>query len=216
MSDGVPNPAEEGEKIDRDEARSHIKKMLEARHSYLFHRSLGAASEANQEALHANLHTSVMTVWEALRPHAVSASQGRVTELWEDVKLWPIQQKREHVTECDDCGGRLEGLQRGDACPECGGEVVINSYPVTNAAGDPEYVYECGLASLHKHQGREEVHTVKTGNFNQETKTVRRPQRLRPEYLFRAARLLDELAVELNIIAPEAKPVANPHKQGEV
>lgn len=215
MSDGVPNPAENGAKIDRAEARNHIKNMLEARHSYLFHRSLGAASDANQEALHANLHTAVMTVWEALRPHAVSASQGRVTELWEDVKLWPVQQKMNAKTECEKCGTQLEGLDKGDVCPDCGGNVTVNLYPVYKD-GERQYVYERGLSSLHKHQGREEVERVNTGNFQQETKTVKRPQRLQPEYLFRSARLLDELAVELNIIAPEAKPVANPHKQGEV
>lgn len=214
MTRGTESPAEKSPEIERNEAKRHIQKMLEARHSYLFHRSLGAASDANQEALHANLHTAVMTVWEALRPHAV-AGNGRVAELWEDVKLWPIQQKNEARTECDECGAVLEGLEKGDLCPECGGTVTVNLYPVFED-GERVYVYERGLSSLHKHQGREEVERVKTGNFQQETKTVRRPQRLRPEYLFRSARLLDELAVELNIISPENRPVADPHEQGEV
>jgi hypothetical protein len=207
---------DDDKQIARRKVRSTLDDMLEARRDYQYHVNLGRASQANEEALHANLQTAVMTAWEALRPYAVGSSQRKVRHLWDDAQLWPVERQVEYVPICPACREQRAGLEAGDVCPECDGPIEYQQLPVRDADGQIQYKYAEGLGTLAEYQGQTEETVERTGTFSPQQRVVERPVRLRPEYLFRAARLLDELAEQLNIIGEEANPVADVHEQGEV
>jgi hypothetical protein len=203
-------------RISRSKVREFVDEMLDARRDYQYHVNLGQSSRASEEALHANLQTSVMATWEALRPYAVGSSQSKVVTLWEDSKLWPTERQVEYVPICRTCREERAGLEAGDICPQCSGTIEYQAAPKRDEEGNILYNYATGLGNLGDYQGQTEEMVVERGTFKPQREVVERPVRLRPEYLFRAARLLDELAKELNIIGEEANPVADVHEQGEV
>lgn len=209
-------PDDDDRHISRRKVRQFIDEMLQARRDYAHYQNLGSASGASEEALHANLQTSVMAVWEALRPYAVDHSSGRIEHIWTEAKLWPTSRKVRHIPVCQNCSEVRQGLQRGEACPECRTAIDYRTEYITDDEGEPVCEYKRGVKSLYEYQGQTEVVQKTVGTYKPKTKTVERPVRLKPEYLFRAARLLDELASELNIIGEEASPIADPHEMGEV
>jgi hypothetical protein len=187
------------------------RRCLQAREQYLRSKSLGDTPSA-QEAAHAELHAAVMTWAEALAPYA-ETTKGDVEQLWTSIRLWPVGPKREQVPICVECETPHTGLTAGDLCPDCGdAQVVLRVQPVRDDEGKLVQEYETGLQSLSTYRDRTEVVQRSSGTFNPTTRTEERPLRLPPENLFRAARLLDQLASHAQLLVTSDDPLASPQE----
>jgi hypothetical protein len=186
------------------------RRCLQAREQWLQVASLGKGDDA-QEAAHAELHAATLTWAETLQPYA-AATTGEVERLWTSAPLWPIGPKQRKVPVCVECDATYMELDAGDRCDECGATVVTGVEYVRGEDGQIEQEYERGLDSLSNYRDRTEVIEREVGTFNPTTRVEERPIRLPPENLFRAARLLDRLAQQAELLATPDNPLADPQE----
>jgi hypothetical protein len=182
------------------------RRCLQAREQWLQVASLGEGADA-KEAAHAELHAAVLTFAETLQPYAV-AQGGVVDTLWTEQELWPIGPKRQQTPVCVECDATYPDATTGAECGACGAALVLGVKYVRDADGQIEQKYERGLESLSEYRDRTEVIEREVGTFNPTTQTDERPLRLPPENLFRAARLLDQLAQEADLLVTPDDPLA--------
>lgn len=157
--------------------------------------------EEVREELHADLNQAVMGWFEALYPYL--SSQDGVSEYWEDVDLWPTGVKQEKALICENCEARYDP-QKIDAsrgCPNCGSSLGWAMLRAYDDDGNVEYEYATGLKTLTEWTDKTEVITEKQGRYRPTTVKKVKPLRLPPENLLRAARLLDQAAEELGLLA---------------
>lgn len=154
-----------------------------------------------REELHADLNQAVMGWFEALYPYL--SSQDGVSEYWEDVELWRVGVKQTKALVCQKCETRHdpETADPNLGCKNCGAGLGWVALPARNDDGDVEYEYATGLETLTEWTDKTEVVTEKKGRYRPTTVQKVKPLRLPPEALIRAARLLDQAAEELGLLA---------------
>lgn len=186
---------------------------LDARNLWVREASAGFPSHS-QEELHALLHAEVMNWYETLAPFLEDRDQ--VDHYWERVRLWPVDYQYAEVLYCPACTNIWDDstLEPGDGCPECGldeleavptsefdDEIVPTRVVVDQETGEPKMVWKRGLESLQDYRTRSTTVTETVGTFRKRTVTRTQPDRLDPDVLLRVARMLDQAADKLGLVA---------------
>lgn len=153
---------------------------LQARRDYIRGVHVSGADDATIDAMHQDLHGKVMTYYESLRPFL--AKSANVSDYWEDKKLWETTQPKRD--------------EQGELMQTDGGQLAY------------ERVDVCGLQTLEDWFGRTQPVTTTVDGFMGERviQTVE-PERLSVTALFRVARYLDEVADELDLLAPTPQEI---------
>ena len=183
---------------------------LNARQRYIQVGSATAETDTMDE-LHADLHASVMTWYEALHPH-MADRPGEVGDYWHEAPLWPKAMATKEALVCSNCEIAFDDdiHAEGDVCEECGeAHLEPSQIPKQTDDGELLFEWEVGLKSLEKWFRKTETTTQTSGTFRPSTSTIEVPHRLKPEYLFRIARYLDKAAEEMDLLADtsEALPL---------
>lgn len=183
---------------------------LQARQNYLDVVTGGAASNTTKEAAHADLHSTTLKWFEAIRPYLEEYDD--LEYFWDEVELWPVGYKQVEgvfCAFCEDGFERSDELRPGVMCPNCGeGVLEPREFVKTNETGEPEYEYATGLKTLDGHEGRTQTVTREV-NMTCRTRTMTKevPIRLKPKRLLRACHEIDKAADRLDLLADVAKNV---------
>lgn len=188
--------------------REAYQNCLLARRQWMSVRGRTSRGDAREDA-HADLHETTLAWFETLVPY-IAERPGEVKQLWESAPLYPIREKTTPVLGCDDCGWYVpsdsddaDDVSVGDACPvrECAtGAIGTHDLVERDDDGNVLYEWACGLKRLSSWTNRTETVEVDSGQWETDSNTVERPQRLDPTVLMRAARYLDLAAEEAGLL----------------